>query len=295
MAKLAVLTAMIAGGALSAVQAQELKDGAGAASPQLRRYTNALYRTQAFDEDSSYDVGDSTYLYAAGKRALDGYPLLPRPVSDVKVFRSGLTEQDLVGGHQLLVNALNNNAPQTQPKDYAHALVAYDCWSLHQSAEADASHNMTDCRKQFGKYINRLDTSVATTVVSTQVPMKLKEVFRVYFAHDRYDLTADAKDKLDHARNQLTSADYGKLYLGGHADTTGAQSYNVALSRKRANAVASYLGLTPDKFEITEKAWGETNLPVPTADDVHEPRNRVVTISVDASKTKTVNMVEPQQ
>lgn len=277
-----------------AVQAQELRDGAGAASPALRAYVNQLYRMQSFDEDSSYDVGDSTYLYAAGKRAISGYPLLPRPVSDVKVFRSGLTEQDLVGGHQLLINALNNNEPQKHPKEFARALVYYDCWSVHQSAEADASHNMTDCRKKFGQYINMLDTSTQAKVVPGTVTMKLKEVFRVYFAHDHYDLTADAKGKLDAARNQLTRADYGKLYLGGHADTTGSHSYNDALSRKRAQTVADYLGLSPDKFEIVERAYGETNLPVPTADDVHEPRNRLVTISIDASHSKAVDVVQPQ-
>ena len=67
----------------------------------------------------------------------------------------------------------------------------------------------------------------------------------------------------------------------GHTDTVGKKEYNYALSMKRARAVASILvgkGVDPSILQIT--SHGKDNPLVPTGDQVPEPRNRRVEITV---------------
>lgn len=67
----------------------------------------------------------------------------------------------------------------------------------------------------------------------------------------------------------------------GHCDTAGSDQYNVRLSRRRAEAVARMLikgGVDPKTLEIT--SHGSRRLLIPTGDNVHEPRNRRVEVTV---------------
>ncbi|MCP3890067.1 MAG: OmpA family protein [Desulfobulbaceae bacterium] len=67
----------------------------------------------------------------------------------------------------------------------------------------------------------------------------------------------------------------------GHTDTAGDHAYNMALSKKRAAAVAQLLvnsGLPEN--QITSTSHGEENLLIKTADDVHERKNRRVEVIV---------------
>jgi outer membrane protein OmpA-like peptidoglycan-associated protein len=71
-----------------------------------------------------------------------------------------------------------------------------------------------------------------------------------------------------------------KFRIEGHTDTTGDRTINKALSERRAQVVAQYLeskfGFAADRLEAV--GLGQENLLVPTADNVPEPRNRVVRI-----------------
>ena len=67
----------------------------------------------------------------------------------------------------------------------------------------------------------------------------------------------------------------------GHADTAGDARTNLELSLRRALAVGALLaaaGVDPGALEIT--SHGEANPLVPTGDNVSEPRNRRVEVTV---------------
>jgi outer membrane protein OmpA-like peptidoglycan-associated protein len=67
----------------------------------------------------------------------------------------------------------------------------------------------------------------------------------------------------------------------GHTDTVGDKDYNYGLSLKRAKAVAALLaekGVNPAILDIT--SHGKDNPLVPTGDQVYEPRNRRVEVTV---------------
>jgi outer membrane protein OmpA-like peptidoglycan-associated protein len=68
--------------------------------------------------------------------------------------------------------------------------------------------------------------------------------------------------------------------LFGHGDRAGTDDYNLALSRRRAEAVRDYLldrGISAGAIERIE-SFGETRLMVDTADGVAHPQNRRVEI-----------------
>ena len=71
------------------------------------------------------------------------------------------------------------------------------------------------------------------------------------------------------------------ISLVGHADTSGSAQYNVGLSQRRVNRVASALDAAGVNMGgVTRAARGEADPAVATGDGVREPRNRRVEITI---------------
>ena len=80
-----------------------------------------------------------------------------------------------------------------------------------------------------------------------------------------------------------TLRDRGALDISviGHTDTIGTREYNYQLSLRRARKVADLLVLRGvDRNVLDIESHGEDNLLVKTGDQVREPRNRRVEITV---------------
>ena len=103
--------------------------------------------------------------------------------------------------------------------------------------------------------------------------------YLVFFDWDRADLTARARQIIAEAAQASTHVQLTQIEVSGYADRTGTAQYNLALSRKRADNVASELvRLGVPKNAIAIQAFGDTHLLVPTAEGVREPQNRRVEI-----------------
>ena len=103
--------------------------------------------------------------------------------------------------------------------------------------------------------------------------------YLVFFDWDRADLTARARQIIAEAAQASTHVQLTQIEVSGYADRTGTAQYNLALSRKRADNVASELvRLGVPKSVIAIQAFGDTHLLVPTAEGVREPQNRRVEI-----------------
>jgi len=76
-----------------------------------------------------------------------------------------------------------------------------------------------------------------------------------------------AKDKAKEHKN-LT------LYVAGHTDTVGIATYNLKLSRLRAQSLAKWFRKRGVRIPIAYEGFGEFSPRVSTADQVDEPRNR---------------------
>lgn len=105
--------------------------------------------------------------------------------------------------------------------------------------------------------------------------------FTVYFQFDRYDLTASGRQVVDAAIAAAHAGGPARIEVVGNTDLAGTSRYNQVLSRRRAEAVRSYMvahGI--DAGMIGIRAVGKADPAVPTADGVREPRNRRVEIVV---------------
>jgi OOP family OmpA-OmpF porin len=101
----------------------------------------------------------------------------------------------------------------------------------------------------------------------------------VFFARDSAEIVPEAASILDGAIAQYAGCGPVSISIAGFADRSGAPRYNIALSRRRAEAVKAYLGADPrNRAVMTIQAYGEdpAHLRVPTPDGVQEVRNRRV-------------------
>ncbi len=105
--------------------------------------------------------------------------------------------------------------------------------------------------------------------------------FILYFKHDSDELTKGSLARLPEMMRTIRERAPVDLSVVGHTDTVGDRPYNYQLSLKRAQAVAALLaakGVDASLFEIT--SHGKDNPLVPTGDQVSEPRNRRVEVTV---------------
>jgi outer membrane protein OmpA-like peptidoglycan-associated protein len=105
--------------------------------------------------------------------------------------------------------------------------------------------------------------------------------FILYFEHDSVDLTVESQALLQKVVRTIRDRAPVDISVVGHTDTVGKKDYNYDLSLRRARTVASILlgkGIDPSVLDIT--SYGKDNPLVPTGDQVSEPRNRRVEITV---------------
>jgi hypothetical protein len=104
--------------------------------------------------------------------------------------------------------------------------------------------------------------------------------FTVYFDTDKSALSGESSATIAQAASAF-KAGGRSVAVTGHTDTTGAADYNLNLSRQRAASVSDALqrnGVPGNA--IAALGYGEQNLPVPTAQNVAERRNRSVDIVI---------------
>jgi len=105
--------------------------------------------------------------------------------------------------------------------------------------------------------------------------------FLLYFEHGTAVLTRESSATLPGMLRTIKERSPVDISVVGHTDTVGDRPFNYRLSLKRAQAVAALLtaeGLDPSILEIA--SHGKDNPLVPTGDQVPEPRNRRVEVTV---------------
>ena len=103
----------------------------------------------------------------------------------------------------------------------------------------------------------------------------------VYFASGSATLSQESMATIQQVAANYRSAGNATVTLTGHTDTVGSQDFNMALSQRRADAVRNALVRAGvPAAAITAGGQGEASLPVQTADNVDERRNRSVDIAV---------------
>jgi len=113
----------------------------------------------------------------------------------------------------------------------------------------------------------------------TSPPAPEAQMFTVYFELNKDTITAEAHSVIQNAAAAAKSEHVTHINIVGHTDTSGPPQYNERLSLQRAAAVRAELernGVPASEILIVGR--GESDLAVPTGDEVKEPRNRRVVI-----------------
>ncbi len=105
--------------------------------------------------------------------------------------------------------------------------------------------------------------------------------FIVFFDFDRFDLTPQAQQIVAQAAMSARNSGNIRVVVTGHTDTVGSQTYNQALSERRAQTVENEmvrLGLNPN--DITTEGRSFSDPLVQTGPGVREPQNRRAVIQL---------------
>ncbi|CAA7612740.1 OmpA family protein [Magnetospirillum sp. UT-4] len=118
----------------------------------------------------------------------------------------------------------------------------------------------------------------APAPVAKPAPAMQKQ-FLVFFDFNKADITPEAAKVITQAVAAAKAGNAAKIDLTGHADRSGSDKYNMALSMKRGNAVKDAMikqGIPANQIAVVAK--GESVPLVATPDGVREPQNRRVEI-----------------
>ncbi len=120
---------------------------------------------------------------------------------------------------------------------------------------------------------------IATPTPAVAPAQQAARTYQVFFDWDRAGLTDRARQIVAEAAAASTRVQVIRIEMAGHADRSGPDRYNLALSIRRARAVAEELmrqGVP--RGSITTQGFGERQPLAQTVDGVREPRNRRVEI-----------------
>ena len=110
---------------------------------------------------------------------------------------------------------------------------------------------------------------------------------RALFEFDSSELTGEGQQQLNQLTNKLNSQDkITSIDIVGHADSIGTDSYNLALSERRAEAVKGYLEQSLQSVSVTASGLGES---APIGDnELEEGRklNRRVDVRIAATQER---------
>jgi OOP family OmpA-OmpF porin len=236
-------------------------------------FTQALteeYRSFVAHEKDERDWTAADYFAIKGLAAAGGQVVLPEEVGDVGEHQHALTD-----GRARLMAALDGGARDSNPQVAARAQRAFDCWN-HEAEEDNWYESITDdhvkpCRDEFEAAMAQLQPPMQ--------PSANPNEYIVLFDFDKSNINKAGQAVLNQVLADAAKAGGVKISATGHADRSGSEDYNMALSLRRADSVREALiagGVSADA--ITVAGRGESEPAVPTADGVKEQANRRVVI-----------------
>ncbi|MEO6251788.1 MAG: OmpA family protein [Ferruginibacter sp.] len=107
----------------------------------------------------------------------------------------------------------------------------------------------------------------------------------VYFDFDKSEITSNSKLALNKLIDIFKEYPETNVLVEGHTDDKGTDTYNLALSERRAMAVGNYLkanGVAPSRLTINW--YGETQPKVENTSDVGRAENRRVEFGITANE-----------
>ncbi len=108
----------------------------------------------------------------------------------------------------------------------------------------------------------------------------------ITFAFDDARLSPSFMPTLDKLASTMNQYNKTTVNIAGHTDSRGADSYNMGLSRERANSVANYLrsrGVASSRINVM--AYGETRPVADNNTDYGRQQNRRVELTINSPQS----------
>lgn len=236
------------------------------------------------------DRADSLHFARKGLASAAGLVVMPEPLSDWDLSAGQARELSAARGR--LIAAFDLSARELSPLEAAKAQAMFDCW-IEQEEENRPGTYLGTCKEGYREAMDRLDSLLFQPLVPSEpspltgVPIDPAKpmapenaMFLVFFDWDSATLDSSGEKVVAAIAKEILENPPEKITVTGHADTSGPHEYNERLGLRRAKAVrARLLSLGVKKPPMAVKSRGETDLLVPTPDDVREPANRRANIS----------------
>jgi OOP family OmpA-OmpF porin len=257
----------LAGCASDIKQMRDVQPAGG--TPFTQALTEEYRKFVVFEADEMNDWVDANYFSRKGLAAANGDIVLPEELGIWDLPPEKVDE--LTSARGRLMRALDAGARDSNPKVAATAQARFDCW-VEQTEEIDQDKDIAACRDEFLKAMEELEAKPAAM---SENPEK----YIVLFDFDKSNINAEGQSVIDKVVAAAGKMGTVNISATGHADRSGSETYNMALSLRRADAVRAALiagGLSGDA--ITVAGRGESEPAVPTPDGVKEQANRRVEI-----------------
>jgi outer membrane protein OmpA-like peptidoglycan-associated protein len=247
-------------------------DAARSMAPEGTPFAQGL-RTGYFSltdyEKSTADLSDASHFARKAVSSAKGLNVQPDAVAYRTLGESDSSE--MTAARARLMAGLEGGGRIKAAPDASRAQVAYDCWL--EAVEAGDGPRIDTCKKDFEDAMAAVEKALASGI---------EDVYLVFFAFDRSELTPVAETVLGEVVDAWQQGRPAKVMLAGYADRAGSERYNLGLSERRAHTVAAALTARGVPADILDVQWfGESNPRVPTADGVREPQNRRVEITFE--------------
>lgn len=135
--------------------------------------------------------------------------------------------------------------------------------------------------------------------VGEGINVTFDETSGVYFATDKYNINDKSQETLNKLAGIFKEYPQTNILVEGHTDSTGSDSYNLTLSKNRAQAVTNYLVDTGvDRGRFTTKWYGESQPKYDNNTAEGRAKNRRVELAIVANeelKEQAKKQAEQQQ
>ncbi|HNY49310.1 MAG TPA: OmpA family protein [Smithella sp.] len=149
-------------------------------------------------------------------------------------------------------------------------------------SEANQSVEVMDRKEPPGKVTTLSDKRIRSVFAEALDARPLPPVtFILYFLPATNELTDDSSAVLPQIIKTVQSRPSGDIIISGHTDTVGEKDYNYQLALERAQTASQILvAHGANASAITVTSHGEGNPLIKTADEIDEPRNRRVEVTI---------------
>jgi len=257
------------------------------------------YVAMAESRRNRFDMNDTGFFLNKANASARGESLQPQRIPARNLPGDKVSE--LAAARAKLMPHLNpGDATTRMPKVAAKAQAMFDCW-MEEQEENLSLERIAACRSAFFAALAKLGPvkmPMAAMPAPTPEPMAKPAPapapmakaepqplsvgpFIVHFDFDSDKLSAEATQTLSKVVATAIEAKSTMVVITGHADRSGANTYNMALSKRRVMAVSSELvkaGMPGDMVDATQ--YGEERPAVPTPDGQKEAANRRVEIEL---------------